>query len=140
MRRPNRAQRGFTLIEMVLVATLVGLFAGLAAMRAERSIAIARMGRMASDLAVMRDLIEQYRVDRRVYPESLQSLVDARYLRFIPEDVVTRSSETWIELPCDELRPAEAEREDAADVAPGICDVRSDAAGRDSDGVPWRDY
>jgi general secretion pathway protein G len=101
----------------------------------------AREAVLKADLYQIRSCIDQYLGDKGQYPESLDGLVDAGYLRFVPIDPITRSSETWVELqatPSDteELEPIE---EDLGGTV-GIIDVKSGASGVALDGSLYSDW
>jgi len=83
----------------------------------------------------MRRLINQYYVDKGKYPESLQTLVDEEYLRSIPVDPITKSSETWEEVP-QEMTLEEM----TSGLLPGIVDVRSSSEEISMDGTPYNTW
>jgi general secretion pathway protein G len=135
MRAPcsRHSRRGFTLIELLVVLALVGLLASLAAPRYLRSLAVAEERALASSLATMRDAIEQFAADKGRWPESLDELAQARYLRAVPPDPVTGARDGWIELSASTPPLGGA-------AAGGIEDVRSGAAGRGSDGRLYAEW
>lgn len=124
------ARRGFTLIELIVVMAIVALLAGIAAPRYFASVDRARANSLRTSLQVMRGAIDRFVADKSRYPESLQELVDARYLRQIPEDPLTSSTVSWVAL----APPPELE-------TPGqLFDVRSGKAGRAPDGSLYADW
>ena len=126
----GRRQRGFTLIELIVVMAIVALLASIAAPRYFNSLHKSKETALLASLATMRDAIDQYAADKGRYPESLQELAEARYIRDVPEDPLTASRETWVELP----PPADMQ-------ATGhLWDVRSRAAGRSADGRLYADW
>lgn len=90
---------GFTLLEIMTVVTIVGILTTLAMPNYELSIKKAREGALKQALFVLRDVIDQYRADQGKYPHALTDLVAAGYLRSVPTDPITRSSQTWQEIP-----------------------------------------
>jgi len=98
MRGQNGRRPGFTLIEMIIVFTLIGILVGLGLPQYQTAAKRAREAVLKEDLFQFRKLIDQYYLDKRTYPASLQTLVDEKYLRAIPVDPITNSATTWIEI------------------------------------------
>lgn len=109
-------QGGFTLVEIMIVMTIVGILITLAEPTYHSQIVKARETSLKKSLFVMRDVIDQYAADQGRYPDTLQALVDQGYLRALPVDPFTRASDTWIEV-----------MEDTADGEdmPGVFDLHS---------------
>jgi general secretion pathway protein G len=101
-----RTGRGFTLIEMVIVFTLIGILVALGLPQYKYSLVKARESVLREDLFEFRKLIDQYYQDKDKYPASLDALVQDGYLRMIPTDPMTKSATTWVEVretpPADE--------------------------------------
>jgi general secretion pathway protein G len=125
--------RGFTLIELLVVLAIVALLASLAAPRYLRSLDVARERVLATNLATLRDAIEQFAADRGRWPASLAELAEARYVRAVPEDPITGERSSWVELAAPLPPPGSGQ-------AGGIDDVRSGAGGRGSDGRLYADW
>lgn len=125
------AQSGFTLIEIMIVMTIVGILITLAEPSYQAQIVKAREASLKKSLFVMRDVIDQFAADQGRYPESLQTLVDEGYLRGLPVDPFTKASDTWIEV-----------REDTtnAEDSPGIFDVHSGSDLVASNGTPYNEW
>lgn len=130
MARSPKPARGFTLIELIVVMAIVALLAGIAAPRYFASVERARLNSLRSSLAVMRDALDKYAADKGRYPDSLQQLVDDRYLRTVPQDPLTDSADTWVTQP----PPKDA------DLPGQVGDVHSGAPGRAPDGSLYADW
>jgi general secretion pathway protein G len=131
-RRP-RAERGFTLIEMLIVIALIGIIAAVAVGQYRNAIQKAKEAVLRENLYVMRTSINNYFADKGRYPSDLYALVDDNYLRDVPIDPITQSADTWIE---------EFPEYDAGDIStePGIVDVRSGAEGYALDGTAFSEW
>ncbi len=129
----RQGQRGFTLIEMLVVCAIIGILSAAAVANYRRSIVKAKESVLAQDLYTMRTLINQYFADKGKYPASLQDLVDAHYLQTIPKDPFTDSSDTWATV------PAEMDESDIT-TEPGIASVKSGAEGTSLDGKAYTDF
>jgi general secretion pathway protein G len=116
----NQRQKGFTLIEMMIVFALLGILVGLGLPQYTNATKRAREAVLKEDLYQMRKLIGQYYLDKGQYPASLQTLVDDGYLYKIPEDPITRTTDSWIQI-----MEVLAEEDLVAGVQPGISDVKS---------------
>ena len=89
---------GFTLLEMMIVVTVIGILATLAVPNYTATVVKAREAALKQGLFVIRDVIDQYRADRGKYPQALTDLSAAGYLRALPTDPFTRSTSTWQEI------------------------------------------
>jgi general secretion pathway protein G len=122
--------RGFTLIELLVVLAIVALLASIAAPRYFNSLQKSKETALRSSLATLRDAIDQFHADRGRYPDSLEELEQARYVREIPEEPLSGSREQWATLP----PPADAMEKGA------VYDVHSMAAGLGSDGRRYAEW
>ncbi|TLY27566.1 MAG: prepilin-type N-terminal cleavage/methylation domain-containing protein [Nitrospirae bacterium] len=93
-----RHQRGTTIIELMMVLTIIGILATLATPSYYQSAIKAKETALKHNLFTMRDLLDQYRTDRGKYPSNLAELTAAGYLRGIPVDPFTKSDGTWQEI------------------------------------------
>jgi general secretion pathway protein G len=93
-----RGTQGFTLLELMIVVSIVGILATIAAPTYQQSVVKAREAVLRQDLFTLRDVLDQHRADQGKYPPSLQALVSAGYLRTIPKDPFTQSETTWQEM------------------------------------------
>lgn len=128
MVNPMKRTRGFTLIELLVVLGIVALLLTIAVPRFFPSIDGAKETILADNLRNTRAVLDQYRSDRGRYPDSLEQLVEEKYLREIPLDPVTESRETWVtEAPQDGEQG-------------GVANVRSGAPGNDRRGRPYLEW
>ena len=116
-------ERGFTLIELIVVVTIILILVSLAAPIYRTSIIRSKEAVLHDDLFTMRSLIDQYTLDRQEAPQSLQDLVDKGYLRQIPVDPFTNSSQTWVEVREDDTFMSLDQK------SGGVTDVHSGANG-----------
>jgi general secretion pathway protein G len=86
--------RGFTLIEMVIVIVIMGVLLAIALPMYNQSVTRAREARLHQNLKVLNEVIQQYSYDKKKAPQSLQDLVDAGYLKFVPDDI-TGNNTSW---------------------------------------------
>jgi general secretion pathway protein G len=128
-----RCTRGFTLIELLIVIALITILATMGLVQYKNSMQSSREAVLHTDLFRMRDAIDQYYADKGKYPASLDALVSDGYMRKIPEDPMTKASDTWQTVPA-EPDPANPSSE------PGIYDVKSGAPGAGLDGTAFADY
>lgn len=96
--RDRRDANGFTMVELMIVVSIVGILATLAVPSYQGTLVRAREAALRQDLFTMRDVLDQHRADQGKYPSSLQALVGAGYLRAIPNDPFTGSTATWQEM------------------------------------------
>lgn len=86
--------RGFTLIEMMIVVLVMGVLMALALPMYNQSITRSKEARLKHNIAILNDVVQQYSLDKKKAPLALQDLVDAGYLKSIPDDI-TGSNTTW---------------------------------------------
>ena len=132
-RGARRREEGFTLIELMVVIALIMILATLALVQYRNSITAAKEATLRSQLFIMRDAIDQYYADKAKYPESIQALVSESYLRSVPRDPFTTSSDTWQTVPAEP---------DAGSItaSAGIFDVKSGYEGTAIDGSRYADW
>ncbi|HYU78934.1 MAG TPA: prepilin-type N-terminal cleavage/methylation domain-containing protein [Vicinamibacterales bacterium] len=128
-----RKRNGFTLIEVLIVVTLVIVLASVGMATYTNSVRRAREATLREDLFRIRDVIDQYYADKNKYPSSLQDLVSGGYLRDIPKDPITNSADTW------QTVPAEADPNNPA-AEPGIYNVKSGSEETAMDGSKYSDW
>ncbi|WP_375212927.1 type II secretion system protein [Aquabacterium sp.] len=126
--RPGLPRRGFTLMEMLVVLAIVALLLTLATPRYFGSLEKSREVALKENLRVMRVTIDKFYGDKGRYPEALQELVEAGYLREVPMDPVTESASSWVAVP-----PRQSDLQ-------GVADVRSGASGQSRDGTAFASF
>ena len=90
-----QASKGFTLIEMMVVMAMIAALIAIAVPRYFDGLQRTKETALKQNLKEMRDAIDDYHADKGVYPDSLEALVNERYLRFIPTDPMTEKTDTW---------------------------------------------
>lgn len=119
---------GFTLIELVVVMAIIALLVSLAAPRYFHSIDRSKETILKANLAQTRDALDKYYGDNGKYPESLELLVEKKYLRSLPYDPLTDSKETWVIVPPKNIDSG------------GVYDIHSGAEGNSSDGSSYASW
>jgi general secretion pathway protein G len=127
------AAAGFTLIELIIVTTLIVVLSTVAMVSYQNSVTRAREAVLKEDLFRMRDAIDQYYADKNKWPQTLQDLVTDGYVREIPKDPMTDSADTW------QTVPAEADPSNTS-AEPGIFDVKSGSERMALDGTPYTEW
>ncbi|MDW8353106.1 MAG: prepilin-type N-terminal cleavage/methylation domain-containing protein [Bryobacterales bacterium] len=126
-------RRGFTLIELMIVMTIVTILVSIAVPLYQRSIIRAKESVLKSNLFTLRTMIDEYTIDKQKAPQSLEDLVREGYLRQIPVDPMTGSNTTWRVI----MEDATASANQAE---PGIFDVRSGSDKISLDGTPYSEW
>ena len=93
-----KGERGFTLVELMVIVVIVGILVTLAVPSYRQSVLKAREAVLKQDLFTIRDLLDQHLADKGRYPGSLKDLVAVGYLRAVPEDPFTGSTTSWQEI------------------------------------------
>jgi len=127
--------KGFTLIEIMIVFTLIGILVAMGIPQFKYAVKRSREATLKEDLFIIRKLLNQYCVDKGHYPASLESLVEEEYLMKIPKDPITRSSETWVEV-----TETLTEEELINGELPGVVDVHSGSEEISLDGTPYNTW
>jgi general secretion pathway protein G len=131
----GRKQAGFTLIELMIVITIMAILISVALPAYQQSIIRARESVLKQNLFTLRSVISQYTLDKQKAPQALDDLVTSGYLKQIPQDPVTGRNDTWV--------PEEAQDEimslDQQDQG-GIVDVHSGSTQVASDGTAYNTW
>jgi general secretion pathway protein G len=130
MCRKKAVESGFTLLELMIVMLIIGVLMAIAVPNYVSAIKAAKESVLKEDLHVMRNAIDSYTMDKQKAPQSLQDLVENGYLKSIPIDPMTRTTDTWVPDQSDALHSI-----DQSD--PGIDDVHSGDQENGSDGQPY---
>ena len=132
-RVPRAGDGGFTLIELIIVMTIISLLASIAIPSFLNSVKKAREAVLKEDLHTMRSAIDSYTVDREQAPQTLDDLVQAGYLKSIPVDPMTTRADTWITSQSDVMTSI-------TETQGGINDVHSGAQGLATDGTSFNTW
>ncbi|HYP27137.1 MAG TPA: type II secretion system protein [Blastocatellia bacterium] len=122
---------GFTLLELVMVMTIIVILAAVSVSSYQQMQLRARETILKNNLQEMRKLIDQYAADKEKLPQSLDDLVSAHYLREVPIDPITGERDWVLEMDEDDV---------SLEGGSGVTDVQSNAPGVGSDGIPYKDY
>ncbi|MGE5644759.1 MAG: type II secretion system protein [Acidobacteriota bacterium] len=112
------SRRGFTLIEIMIVMTIISILVSIAVPMYQKAIVRAKESLLRSNLFTIRNMIDEYTVDKQKAPQTLQDLVTEGYLRDVPVDPMTGNNTSW-KLIMEDAAASIDQRE------PGIFDVRS---------------
>ena len=126
----NKRDRGFTLIELMIVISMILILVSISIPAYNQSILRAKEYVLKQDLFQLRSLISQYTLDKQKAPQSLDDLVQAGYIKQIPLDPMTGSNSTWTVDQEDSLMSVDQQD-------PGINDVHSGATQGSSDGTAY---
>ena len=148
MQTTRKRQRGFTLIELMVVVTIIGILAGVAVSNVRWAQQRARESALRHDLFEMRKAIDDYYADKQKYPDGLQALKSEHYLRLIPRDPISQKDD-WEEVQAQPDPTGSSSDPNAMPVdptavgttgQPGIADVKSKAPGNALDGTPYSSW
>ena len=131
--RAGRRDGGFTLIELMVVMSIITILAAIGVASYTTSITRSKEAVLREDLFRMRDALDQYYADKGKYPSSLEDLAQEKYLRAIPIDPFTQSKDSW------QTEMSEPDPSNPAD-APGIANVKSGAEGTSFEGVKYAEW
>ena len=126
-------QRGFTLIEMIIVIAIMGILMAVAVPIYQLHLRRANEAVLKEDLYTFRNAIDQYTQDKSKAPQDLNDLVSAGYLRAIPKDPFTNSNTTWQTVQEDTMSAIDQ-------TEPGITDVHSGSNLNGTDGTAYSSW
>lgn len=126
-------KRGFTLIEMMIVMSIITIIVSIAVPLYQKSLVRAKESVLKQNLFTLRTMIDEYTYDKQKAPQSLQELVGEGYLRQVPVDPMTGSNNTWRTI-MEESGSGTSQNE------PGIFDVRSGSEKTSLEGSPYADW
>jgi general secretion pathway protein G len=110
---------GFTLLELIIVMTIIGILAAIAIPSYTRNIRAADEAVLKEDLHTMRTAIDSYTVDKGKAPQTLDDLVQSGYLKVMPIDPMTHRSDTWVSVQSDTLMSVDQTESGIDDVHSG---------------------
>lgn len=124
----GKRRAGFTLIELLVVMSIIGVLLAIAVPRYFKTLERSRETVLKQDLSVMREAIDKHYGDYGQFPDSLQALVERKYIAAVPEDPISKLRDAWaVEVSDDPDHP-------------GIKDVHSTDEGSGSDGRPYKEW
>jgi len=130
-----RNSRGFTLLELMIVISMVLILVSIAVPNYTRAIKQARESVLRQNLFTLRDLISQYTLDKQKAPQSLDDLIQAGYLKQLPRDPMTNAQDWQVEQMDDQTILSPDEQDQG-----GIDDVHSNSSQVGSDGRPYNTW
>lgn len=138
--KTGNSESGFTLIELIIVVTLVGILVAIAMPNLLDQPRRAKEAVLKTNLTAIRDTLDQYHADKGHFPTSLETLVDENYLRKIPMDPIAETNEWELVYTEVDYEAPPAETDFPEDGQPGIEDVHSTAEGESLDGTPYSEW
>lgn len=124
----RHAERGFTLVELLVVMAIIATLLSIAAPRYFNSVEKSKEAVLHQNLALTREALDKYYGDNGKYPDSLDDLVAKKYLRSLPADPVAGDAATWLIIPPDDPEKG------------GVFDIKSGAPGNARDGSEYKDW
>jgi general secretion pathway protein G len=131
--RTSNLERGFTLLELLIVMVIIATLAAMAIPKFTRNVLAAKEAVLKEDLQVLRTAIGSYTVDKQKAPQSLEDLVSAGYLKAVPKEPISGKSDCWVTSQSDAL--ASIDQTDS-----GIDDVHTCTQGTALDGTSYSDW
>jgi general secretion pathway protein G len=125
--------RGFTLVELMIVMTIVTVIMAMAVPMYQKAIVRAKESVLKNNLFTLRTLIDEYTFDKAKAPQALDDLVREGYLRQVPMDPMTGSNQSWRIIMEDAMASVNQ-------MEPGIFDVRSGSDQSSLEGTPYSEW
>ena len=124
---------GFTLIELMIVISIIMILIGIAAVQYQKSVQRAREATLKQDLQAMRQSIDNYTLDKQAAPQSLDDLAQAGYLRTVPKDPMTSAADWDLQFDSVVLSPEQS--------GTGLVDVHSHSGATSPfEGTPYNQW
>ncbi len=121
-------RKGFTLIELLVVMAIIATLLTIAVPRYFHSVEKSKEAVLRENLMQVRQVLDKFYGDTGKYPDSLEELVDKKYLRSLPSDPITGDSTSWVIVPPDNPEKG------------GVFDIKSGAPGAALDGTEYKDW
>ena len=132
--RPRAFERnGYTLIEMIIVMAIISILIAIAVPLYQKSLLRTKESLLKNNLFTLRTVIDEYTYDKQKAPQTLDDLVNDGYLRAVPLDPITNSSQTWRLVMEDAVTSVDQ-------TMPGIYDVRSGSDQKSLEGTPYAEW
>jgi general secretion pathway protein G len=131
--RTGSGKRGFTLVELLIVLTIVSILISVAIPLYAKSVKRSKETVLKNNLFTLRVLIDEYTMDKGKAPMALEDLVREGYIRRIPQDPMTQTSDSW-QTVMEEATASMSQSE------PGIYDVKSGSSDKSLEGTPYNEW
>jgi len=128
-----RRRSGYTLIEMIIVMAIISILIAIAVPLYQKSLLRTKESLLKNNLFTLRTVIDEYTYDKQKAPQTLDDLVNDGYLRAVPLDPITNSTQTWRLVMEDALTSVDQ-------TMPGIYDVRSGSDQKSLEGTPYAEW
>ena len=132
-RRIQSGRTGYTLVEIIIVMTIISILVGIAVPMYQKSILRTKETILRNNLFTIRTVIDEYTYDKQKAPQSLQDLVSEGYLRQVPVDPITGNNQAWKLVMEDSVSSVNQ-------TEPGIFDVHSGSDKESLEGTPYSEW